>query len=114
LTIELNGEPISRPEFRSMYWTPPQQLAHATVNGASVRTGDLFASGTVSGPEKEQRGCLLELTWDGQDPLELPDGTRRTFLEDGDTLTISATAPSPDGPPLTLGQVTATIHPTPS
>jgi fumarylacetoacetase len=109
LTIELNGRPISRPEFRSMYWTPPQQLAHATVNGASVRPGDLFASGTVSGPEKAQRGCLLELTWDGTEPLELPDGTRRTFLEDGDTVTISATAPALDGPPLTLGEVTGTV-----
>jgi fumarylacetoacetase len=111
LTVELNGEPIARPEFRSMYWTPPQQLAHATSNGASVRTGDLFASGTVSGPEKEQRGCLLELTWDGTEPLELSGGARRTFLQDGDTVVISATAPGCDGSTLTFGEVTGTVHP---
>lgn len=111
LKIELNGRLISQPAFRSMYWTPPQQLAHATINGATVRTGDLFASGTVSGPNREQRGCLLELTWDGREPLELPNGARRTFMEDGDTVVISATAPGTDGTTLTLGEVHGTIQP---
>jgi fumarylacetoacetase len=111
LRIELNGHVIAHPEFRSMYWTPPQQLAHATVGGASLRTGDLFASGTVSGGDKEQRGCLLELVWDGAEPLRLPDGTRRTFLDDGDTVVISATAPGTDGGRISLGAVAGTVHP---
>jgi fumarylacetoacetase len=114
LRIEINGHQIARPEFASMYWTSPQQLAHATVNGAAVRTGDLFASGTVSGPEREQRGCLLEFTWDGREPFDLPGGQRRTFLEDGDTVTISASAPAADGARLTFGEVTGTIRPAPA
>jgi fumarylacetoacetase len=93
-----------------MYWTPPQQLAHLTVNGASVRTGDLFASGTVSGPERGQTGSLLELTWGGSEPIPV-GGAPRTFLEDGDTVRISATAPGPDGTTVALGEVTGTIHP---
>jgi fumarylacetoacetase len=111
LRIELNGHQIARPGFASMYWTPPQQLAHATGNGATLRTGDLFASGTVSGPNPDQRGCLLELTWDGREPLDLPDGARRTYLEDGDTVVISAAAPAPGGGHLSFGAVTGTIHP---
>ncbi|HZB29902.1 MAG TPA: fumarylacetoacetase [Streptosporangiaceae bacterium] len=112
LRIELNGHQIARPGFASMYWTPPQQLAHATVNGATLRTGDLFASGTVSGPNPEQRGCLLELTWDGAEPLDLPGGVRRTYLDDGDTVVISASAPGLGGEGrLALGDVTGTIHP---
>jgi fumarylacetoacetase len=86
-----------------MYWTAPQQLAHATVNGAALRTGDLFASGTVSGPD--ERGCLLELTWDGTRPLTLPDGTTRSYLEDGDVLRITATAPGADGSTIGFGAV---------
>ena len=66
--------------FADMYWTPAQQLAHLTANGASVRAGDLFASGTVSGPTRGSEGSLIELTWNGERPLELPDGTSRTFL----------------------------------
>ncbi|TDC59116.1 fumarylacetoacetase, partial [Actinomadura sp. GC306] len=111
LEILINGQVASRPRFASMYWTPPQQLAHATVNGAALRTGDLFASGTVSGPERDQRGCLLELSWNGQEPLDLADGTKRTFLEDGDTVTIRAQAPGPVGERITFGEVTGTIHP---
>jgi fumarylacetoacetase len=105
LEVRLNGHVISRPPFRTMYWTAPQQLAHLTVNGASVRTGDLFASGTVSGARPDERGCLLELSWNGSEPLRLPDGTTRTFLEDGDEVVISATAPGPDGAVLPLGDV---------
>ncbi|MEU5990877.1 fumarylacetoacetase [Spirillospora sp. NPDC047418] len=111
LQVLINGQVAARPQFASMYWTPPQQLAHATVNGAPLRTGDLFASGTVSGPERGQRGCLLELSWNGQEPLELPDGTERTFLEDGDTVTIRAQAPGAAGSRITLGEVTGTVHP---
>ncbi len=110
LIVEWNGTVVSRPPFRQMYWTAAQQLAHLTVNGASLRTGDLFASGTVSGPEPDQRGSLLELTWNGTSPLTLADGTQRTFLEDGDTVTIRASAPGSDGARIGFGAVTAVIH----
>ncbi|NKZ06120.1 fumarylacetoacetase [Actinomadura latina] len=111
LEVLINGQVAARPRFESMYWTSPQQLAHATVNGAPLRTGDLLASGTVSGPERDQRGCMLELSWNGQEPLELPDGTKRTFLEDGDTVTIRAQAPGASGSRIALGEVTGTVHP---
>ncbi|GAA2819297.1 fumarylacetoacetase [Kitasatospora sp. CM 4170] len=111
LEVRLNGHAISRPPFASMYWTAAQQLTHMTVNGASLRTGDLFASGTVSGPEPETRGALIELTWNGEEPLKLPDGTTRTFLEDGDEVTITATAPGPDGTVVGFGEVTGRVTP---
>ncbi|MFB9322961.1 fumarylacetoacetase [Cryptosporangium minutisporangium] len=111
LEVRLNGAIVSNPPFAPLYWTPAQQLAHLTVNGASLRTGDLFASGTVSGPERNQRGSLIELSENGAEPLALPDGTTRTFLEDGDVVTISATAPGPDGTRLSLGEVTGRIEP---
>jgi fumarylacetoacetase len=111
LEVHLNGHVVSRPPFATMYWTPAQQLAHLTVNGATVRTGDLFASGTVSGPDRAQRGSLLELTWNATEPLALPDGTTRTFLEDGDTVTISGTAPGAGGGRVSLGAVTGVIVP---
>jgi fumarylacetoacetase len=75
---------ISRGNFRDMYWTVAQFIAHQTSNGCNLQPGDLLASGTVSGPEKESRGCLLEITWGGKEPLQLPNGEKRTFLEDGD------------------------------
>jgi fumarylacetoacetase len=108
--IRLNGSLISRPPFAGMYWTPAQMLAHMTVNGAHVRPGDLFASGTVSGPEPGQRGCLLELTWNGAEPLTLDDGASRAFLHDGDEVVITATAPGPHGP-IALGEVSGRILP---
>jgi len=111
IEVTLNGTVVSRPPFATMYWTADQMLAHLTVNGASTRTGDLYASGTVSGPEPGQRGSLIELSWNGAEPLTLPDGSTRSFLEDGDTVTISATAPATDGGRLSLGEVTGTIHP---
>ncbi|MCO5993206.1 fumarylacetoacetase [Actinoallomurus rhizosphaericola] len=110
LEVELNGHVVSRPPFATMYWTAPQQLAHATVNGAALRTGDLMASGTVSGPERGQRGCLIELTWDGREPLELPNG-RRAYLEDGDTVRIRATASGPGGVPIGFGEVAGAVLP---
>ena len=88
LEIELNGTVIARTNARHLYWSAAQQLAHLTVNGASLRVGDLFASGTISGPEREQRGCLLELSWNGAEPLELADGSTRSFLEDGDEVVL--------------------------
>jgi fumarylacetoacetase len=109
LQILLNDQLVARPAFRRMYWTPPQQLAHATVNGARLRTGDLFASGTVSGPSPGERGCLLELTWDGARPVTLPDGTVRRYLDDGDVVRISATAPGVDGVTIGFGAVEGRI-----
>jgi fumarylacetoacetase len=94
-----------------MYWTAAQQLAHMTVNGASLRTGDLFASGTVSGPAPDQRGSLIELSWGGREPLTLADGSTRTFLEDGDVVTITATAPGTGGGRISLGEVTGRVGP---
>ncbi|WP_327691630.1 fumarylacetoacetase [Streptomyces sp. NBC_00461] len=108
ISVAINGHVVSEPPFSTMYWTAAQQLAHMTVNGASLRTGDLYGSGTVSGPELSQRGSLLELTWNGRDPLELPDG-KRTFLEDGDVVTLSAWAPGPDGTQVGLGEVSGRI-----
>jgi fumarylacetoacetase len=115
IEVRLNGHLVSCPPFDLMYWTPAQQLAHMTVNGASLRTGDLFASGTVSGPATDQRGSFIELSWGGTEPLELPDGTTRTFLEDGDvvTLTATATAPGAAGGRIALGEVTGRIEPAP-
>jgi fumarylacetoacetase len=75
---------LSRGRVADLYWTPAQMLAHHASNGCNLRPGDLFASGTVSGPERDQRGCLLELTWRGAEPLALQAGETRKFLEDGD------------------------------
>ena len=111
LEVRLNGHLVARPPFAAMYWTYAQMLAHMTVNGASLRTGDFYASGTVSGPERDTRGALIELTWNGEQPLELPDGTRRSFLEDGDEVVITATAPGPDGTRIGLGDVAGRISP---
>ncbi|RNL80760.1 fumarylacetoacetase [Halostreptopolyspora alba] len=111
LELVLNGRKVSHPPYARMYYSPAQMLAHTTVNGAALRTGDLYASGTVSGPERDQWGSLIELTWNGAEPLTLPDGSTRTFLADGDTVTISGTAPGPDGARIDLGEVTGTIAP---
>jgi fumarylacetoacetase len=101
LEVELNGAVVSRGNARTLYWTMPQQLAHATSNGASLRTGDLMASGTISGAERGSEGSLIELTRNGAEPLVLPDGAERTFLEDGDAVVLRAHA----GGRLDLGEV---------
>ena len=88
LEVELNGTVVSRTNARTLYWNAAQQLAHATVNGCNVRPGDLYASGTISGADPGTYGSLIELTWGGRDPIELPDGSTRTFLEDGDTVVL--------------------------
>ncbi len=110
LEVSWNGTTVSRPPFAQMYWTAAQQLAHLTANGASVRTGDLYASGTVSGAAQDERGSLLELTWNGTEPVTLADGATRTYLEDGDTVTISGSARGPDEERIGLGEVTGTIR----
>ncbi len=109
LEVRLDGELLSRPPFASTYWTAAQQLAHLTVNGAALRTGDLFASGTVSGPAADERGSLVELSRAGERPLVLSGGRTRTFLEDGDEVTISATAPGTGGGRISLGEVTGRV-----
>ncbi|MEU4834801.1 fumarylacetoacetase [Streptosporangium sp. NPDC023615] len=111
IEVAVNGEVVSRPPYRDMYWTPDQMLAHMTVNGASLRTGDLYASGTVSGTEPAERGSLIELSWNGSEPFKLPDGSTRSFLEDGDVVTITATAPGPGGTVISLGEVSGRIEP---
>ena len=111
LSVRINGHEVSRPPARTTYWTAAQQLAHLTVNGAILRTGDLYASGTVSGPAPDERGCLLELTHAGTAPLLLPDGATRTWLEDGDEVVITATAPGRGGSVVDLGEVRGRVLP---
>jgi fumarylacetoacetase len=105
--VVLNGEVVSRPPYSALYWSPAQMLAHMTVNGASLRTGDLFASGTISGDERDQRGSFLELSWGGTEPF----GDGRTFLEDGDEVVLRATAPGTLGGRIALGEVTGKVGP---
>jgi fumarylacetoacetase len=108
--VLLNGEVVSRPPYASMYWSPEQMLAHLTVNGASLRTGDVFASGTISGNEPWQRGSFLELSWGGAEPFTA-GGRERTFLEDGDEVTLRATAPGSLGGRIALGEVVGRVSP---
>ena len=79
---------ICRTNFRYMYWSSVQQLVHHASSGCAMNVGDLLGSGTISGPEKDQRGSLLEISWNGTEPLELASGVKRTFLEDGDSLVM--------------------------
>ncbi|MDT8914891.1 fumarylacetoacetase [Amycolatopsis sp. PS_44_ISF1] len=111
LEVRLNGHLVASPPFATQYWTAAQQLAHLTVNGASLRTGDLYASGTVTGPERHQRGSLLELSWGGREPFELAGGETRTFLEDGDEVVISASAPGSGGRRIGFGDVRGRVVP---
>ena len=107
LSVELNGAEISRGNARGLYWTMPQQLAHATSNGASIRTGDLMASGTISGPDRGSEGSLIELTRNGAEPVSLGAGGERTFLEDGDEVVLRGRAANGVG----LGEVRGRIAP---
>lgn len=109
LVVEWNGQEVAYPPYREMYWSPAQMLAHLTVNGAAARTGDLFASGTISGPLRAQRGAFIELTWGGANPIVV-NGEERTFLEDGDHVRISATAPGIGGGRIGFGEVAGTIR----
>ena len=111
LAVDWNGTRVSTPPYAAMYWTAAQQLAHLTSNGAHVRTGDLYASGTVSGDARDEAGSFLELTWNGTEPVKLADGTLRGYLEDGDQVRISATALSAAGTEIGLGSVTGVVTP---
>ncbi|MFZ5972760.1 MAG: fumarylacetoacetase [Bacteroidota bacterium] len=107
-----NGEAttICRSNFKYLYWNVCQQLAHHTVNGCNIQVGDLYASGTISGPSPGSYGSLLELTWNGQKPLRLSDGTERRFIEDGDTIIMKAHAEK-EGVRIGFGECKGTILP---
>lgn len=109
LKVELCGTVVSQPDFSTMYWTADQQLAHLTSGGAMVRTGDLFASGTVSGPGR-QFGSMIELSDNGNSPVSCGPGMTRGFLEDGDSVTISGTALAGHATQLRLGSVSGTVR----
>ena len=85
-----SGKVVCRSNFRHMYWNMRQQLAHHTVNGCNLRAGDMMASGTISGPEKGSFGSMLEISWRGTEPVSMPDGTERKFIQDGDTVVMRA------------------------
>ena len=102
---------VSRTSFAAMYWTFAQMVAHHSSNGCPLRAGDLIGSGTVSGPLKENRGCLLEVTWRGTEPLELPSGETRRFLEDGDEVIFRGWCEAPGFRRIGLGECRGTILP---
>ena len=111
LVVELGGGPITATNSRHLYWSMAQQLTHAASNGALVRAGDLFASGTISGPDSGSYGSLMELSAGGTQPVQLSDGSRRSFLEDGDTVVIRGWAGGEGRPRIGLGSVTGTVLP---
>ncbi len=111
LEVDVAGTVVARPPYASTYWSAGQMLAHLTSNGAALRTGDLVASGTVSGAGEDQRGCLLELTHGGNHPRRLADGSTRAWLADGDVVTIAASAPGALGGRIELGAVTGRVLP---
>lgn len=102
---------VTRTNFADIYWTMAQQLAHVTINGTNVRPGDLYASGTISGPTRGTEGSLIELTRNGAEPLRLPDGLERTFLSDGDTVTVRGWCQRPGLPRIGFGECTGTVLP---
>jgi fumarylacetoacetase len=104
---------ISRTNFKHMYWTVCQQLAHMTSNGTPVRIGDLYASGTVSGKTPDSYGSMLELCWKGTRPLQLADGSQRNFLKDGDRVIMRAQGTLPGGVKIGFGSCEATVLPVP-
>jgi fumarylacetoacetase len=100
---------LSRGRVADLYWTPAQMLAHHTSNGCNLQPGDLFASGTISGPTRESRGCLLELTWRGAEPLTLPTGETRAFLEDGDEVIMRGYAEREGAVRIGFGECRGTV-----
>ncbi len=116
LEVSLRAAQMSRParichtNFKYMYWSSLQQLMHHASSGCAMNVGDLLGSGTISGPEKSQRGSLLEISWNGSEPVELPGGIMRTFLEDGDSVVIRGWCQG-DGYRVGFGEVEGTIAP---
>jgi fumarylacetoacetase len=110
-TAEMNAPvEICRTNFKYMYWSSVQQLVHHASSGCAMNVGDLLGSGTISGPEKHERGSLLEISWNGSEPIELAGGIRRTFLEDGDSLVMRGWCQG-DGYRVGFGEVEGTIMP---
>ncbi|HET9097072.1 MAG TPA: fumarylacetoacetate hydrolase family protein, partial [Candidatus Baltobacteraceae bacterium] len=105
------AEIVSSTNFKHMYWNMAQQLAHATINGTAVRPGDLYASGTISGSGPRSYGSFIELTWRGARPLHLQSGEQRSFLEDGDSVTLRGVCEAPGKPRIGFGSVRGTILP---
>jgi fumarylacetoacetase len=101
---------IATSNFRYMYWNVCQQLVHHTVNGCNAQPGDLYASGTISGTEKHERGSMLELSWRGAEPISLPNGEQRAFLSDGDTVVLRGWCER-DGVRVGFGDVSGTLLP---
>jgi fumarylacetoacetase len=101
---------ICRSNYKHMYWNMNQQLAHQTVNGCNVRAGDMYASGTISAPAEDGYGSMLELTWGGKNPMQLPDGSERKFLLDGDSIIMTAWSEK-DGIRVGFGEVRSKILP---
>jgi fumarylacetoacetase len=106
--VEINGRPVSTCPYAAMYYSPAQMMAHLTVNGAHLRTGDLYGSGTISGPDAGQRGSLLELTWNGTEPFPLDADRHLTFLADGDEVVLRAN--SRGAGRARLGEVRGTVR----
>lgn len=117
LEVYLDNSQLDKPfrlctsNFKHLYWTMAQQLAHHTINGCNIRPGDLYASGTISGPEENSFGSLLELTWRGSKPIQLPNGEQRTFIEDGDEIIMTGFAQG-EGYRIGFGEVKGKILPT--
>ena len=110
-TAEMNeAAKLCRTNFKYMYWSSVQQLVHHASSGCIMNVGDILGSGTISGPEKDQRGSLLEISWNGSEPIELPGGAKRTFLEDGDSLVMRGWCQG-DGFRVGFGEVEGTILP---
>jgi fumarylacetoacetase len=108
-TPEMNAaQNICRTNFKYMYWSSVQQLVHHASSGCAMNVGDLLGSGTISGPEKHQRGSLLEISWNGSEPIEFPGGIKRTFLEDGDSLVMRGWCRG-EGYRIGFGEVEGTI-----
>lgn len=115
LSVELETEQgttltLSNSNFKYMYWNMCQQLAHQTINGCNINVGDMYASGTISGPTPDSYGSLLELTWKGTKPIDLPDGTQRKFIQDNDTITLKGFGKK-DGIKIGFGDVSGKILP---
>jgi fumarylacetoacetase len=110
-TPQMNAsQNICRTNFKYMYWSSVQQLVHHASSGCAMNVGDLLGSGTISGPDRHERGSLLEISWNGSEPVELPGGEKRTFLEDGDSLTMRGWCQG-DGFRVGFGEVEGTITP---
>ncbi|MCW3124369.1 MAG: fumarylacetoacetase [Bacteroidetes bacterium] len=99
---------VSHSNFKYMYWNMCQQLAHQTVNGCNIAVGDMYASGTISGPEPDSYGSMLEITWGGKNPVQMPDGTERKFINDGDTVVLKGYAKK-DGVRVGFGECSGMI-----